>query len=210
MYLRLSLILLLIFTAALLLIHTQPYDDHELRQFLLPTAGCPAPCFMGIRPGVTKVEEAIKILEASGWLDRYNYEQQDATAIRIKWNDNRPAWLGSNMPYGQTTMWIRNGLVEQIFVETNVMLGAVDLSIGRPPFQHISLNYNNGQYYLFYVALYPTENINISISRDCEHQSNHINYLDKAFLNYGTSDIGTNIPPSYHHPWLDVIHTLCR
>ncbi|MEP6988387.1 MAG: hypothetical protein ABI970_22475, partial [Chloroflexota bacterium] len=94
LYFRLILLPLLIFTVALLLIHAQPYDDHELRNALLPPDGC-ASCFMGIRPGVTKVEEAIKILEASGWLEQYTYEQ-DATAIRVKWNDHRPTWLGSN------------------------------------------------------------------------------------------------------------------
>jgi hypothetical protein len=61
-FLRLSLPLILLFTAALAVIRAQPYDDHELRELLLP-AGCPAPCFMGIRPGVTTVEEAVKILE---------------------------------------------------------------------------------------------------------------------------------------------------
>src|SRR4051812_45844003 len=65
-YLRIMLILIIVFTGALLLIHAQPYDDHELRELLLPE-GCPAPCFMGIRPGVTTADEAIKILESSEW-----------------------------------------------------------------------------------------------------------------------------------------------
>ena len=59
-YLRLILLLFALLTAALLLIHARPYDDHELRQLLLPD-GCPAPCFMGIRPGVTKISETIDI-----------------------------------------------------------------------------------------------------------------------------------------------------
>lgn len=46
---------LVFFSAVLLLIHAQPYDDSQLRAFLTPPEGCPAPCFMGIRPGITTV-----------------------------------------------------------------------------------------------------------------------------------------------------------
>ncbi len=49
-YLRLILIPIALFTLVLIVIHAQPYDDHELRELLLPE-GCPAPCFMGIRSG---------------------------------------------------------------------------------------------------------------------------------------------------------------
>ncbi|MBA3869058.1 MAG: hypothetical protein H0X30_07885 [Anaerolineae bacterium] len=67
-YLRLTLLPLIIFTAVLLLIHARPYDDHELRELLLPE-GCPAPCFMGIRPGVTTMDEALKSLVADNRVD---------------------------------------------------------------------------------------------------------------------------------------------
>jgi hypothetical protein len=33
-YLRLTLLPIVLFTAVLLVIHAQPYDDHELRQLL--------------------------------------------------------------------------------------------------------------------------------------------------------------------------------
>jgi hypothetical protein len=45
LYLKLTFPLLLVFTAAILLIHLQPYDDSDLRAFLTPPDGCPAPCF---------------------------------------------------------------------------------------------------------------------------------------------------------------------
>lgn len=46
-FLRLSLPLILLFTTALFIIRAQPYNDHELRELLLPE-GCSAPCFMGV------------------------------------------------------------------------------------------------------------------------------------------------------------------
>ena len=50
LHLGLILIFAILFTSALLIVHAQLYDNHELRDLLLPD-GCPAPCFMGIRPG---------------------------------------------------------------------------------------------------------------------------------------------------------------
>jgi hypothetical protein len=71
-----SLLLKIAFSFTLLtaglvgLIHTQFYDDTEVRDLLLPPATCPAPCFMGIRPGVTTYDEAVEILEAHSWVER--------------------------------------------------------------------------------------------------------------------------------------------
>src|SRR5215468_1742980 len=67
-YTRLMVILLVLFATVPILAHAQPYDDHDLRKLLLPE-GCPAPCFMGIRPGVTTTDEAVKLLEKSGWAE---------------------------------------------------------------------------------------------------------------------------------------------
>lgn len=59
---KLALLLSAVCLVPLALIRAQPYDDSELRAFLTPPEGCPAPCFMGIRPGVTTVEEALDLL----------------------------------------------------------------------------------------------------------------------------------------------------
>ena len=66
--LRWMMILSGVLLLPILLIRAQPYDDSKLRAFLTPPKGCPAPCFMGIRPGVTTTEEAIAILEDHEWL----------------------------------------------------------------------------------------------------------------------------------------------
>ena len=63
-YLTLASVLLGLLFAAAAVIRAQPYDDSELRAFLTPPEGCPAPCFMGIRPGVTTREEALTIFMA--------------------------------------------------------------------------------------------------------------------------------------------------
>src|ERR1043165_6480183 len=67
-YLYAALVPTIIFTALLLLINAHSYDDHELRELLLPE-GCPAPCFMGIRPGITRTKAALKSLVTGHWTD---------------------------------------------------------------------------------------------------------------------------------------------
>lgn len=66
--LRFACVTIILLSGIMLVIHAQPYDDHELRALLMPE-GCEMPCFMGIRPGVTTVDEAVKILENSGWVN---------------------------------------------------------------------------------------------------------------------------------------------
>src|SRR5678816_3271580 len=88
-YLRLTFLPVLVLTVATLLIHTQPYDDRELRQVLLPE-GCPAPCFLGIRPGVTTGDDAIKLLQQSGWADHIEYVLY-GSQVKLKWNARSPA-----------------------------------------------------------------------------------------------------------------------
>src|SRR5262245_3746891 len=92
-YLHLILIPVLLFTAILILIHAQPYDDHELRELLLPE-DCPAPCFMGIRPDVTTTDEALKTLENSGWATQITHEYSDT--ISWSWNGNQTKFLNSD------------------------------------------------------------------------------------------------------------------
>jgi hypothetical protein len=67
-HLKFALVITTLCTLTLAAIRAQPYDDSELRAFLLPPEGCAAPCFMGIRPGVTTGDEAIAILERTGWI----------------------------------------------------------------------------------------------------------------------------------------------
>lgn len=63
--LKLALLITVLFTMLMLLIHAQPYDDMELRAFLTPPDGCPAPCFMGIQPGLTTLRDTAKHLKSN-------------------------------------------------------------------------------------------------------------------------------------------------
>jgi len=59
---RLSGLLIAIFSAIIVALHARPYDDGSLRDLLLPP-DCDAPCFLGIRPGATGLDDALAILD---------------------------------------------------------------------------------------------------------------------------------------------------
>ncbi|MBI1278946.1 MAG: hypothetical protein GC179_12530 [Anaerolineaceae bacterium] len=137
-YLRLALIPIALFTIALILIHTQPYDDHELRELLLPE-GCPAPCFMGIRPGITTKDEAMKLLASSGWVemgDSTSLIENDNFPLTLKWNGKQAQLLNAEEGFGLRVIFQRASpktVVQITFnLTTQVSLGDVYLLLGKP------------------------------------------------------------------------------
>src|SRR6266496_2711281 len=95
-YGRLSLFPFLLFTASLLLVRAQPYDNQAVQRALLP-ADCSAPCFMGIHPGVTTFDEAVNLLKRNKWVGEINNQIIDYIAghIRWKWKPEKPDWINS-------------------------------------------------------------------------------------------------------------------
>jgi hypothetical protein len=51
--------LMVLFTLSIVLIRAQPYDASAVRALLLPTENCHAPCFMGMRPGETTLDQTV-------------------------------------------------------------------------------------------------------------------------------------------------------
>jgi hypothetical protein len=125
--LRPILLLTLLAALPIVLIRAQPYDDSDLRTFLTPPEGCPAPCFMGIRPGVTTVDEAVTILEGQEWVQSVRAFQgaNDESDLIINWKQccaNQPAWLNYHT---SALIEQRSGIV--IAVEYALL---IDLTVG--------------------------------------------------------------------------------
>ena len=142
-YLRLVLCTLVIFTAALLLIHAQPYDDHELRDLLLPE-GCPAPCFMGIRPGSTTEDEAVAILKSSEWVDHNSINiletksypnstvGNQSSLIEWRWTRHASRLLITQENFIAGSIFARNHRVEKMTIYIHLRLGEIYTSLGSP------------------------------------------------------------------------------
>jgi hypothetical protein len=97
LYLRFSLQCLVLVSGLILLIRTQYYDNRAIRQ-LLQTDGCPAPCFLGIRPGVTTASDAIVLLQQSQWVkpETIAYMEWDKGGGAVwTWNKHASPLLGS-------------------------------------------------------------------------------------------------------------------
>jgi len=130
-YAHFILLSLLIFAATLFLLRTQPYDDHGLRQLLLPE-GCPTPCFMGIRPGKTTMDETLAILKSNQWISNIRIH---AGSIQWTWSDLSPTILDRNYPgYAQHSNMVDEGCcVGSIKFNSRFTLGDLYLLLGDPP-----------------------------------------------------------------------------
>ncbi len=170
-YLRLTLIPIVLFTAVLLVIRALPYDDHELRELLLPE-GCPAPCLMGIRPGITTMDEAAAILEANPWVGQIEKESNGFNnTIKWTWNDRIPKRI---IPTSQGQISaVQNSekpLVDTIMLSSFLQLGEVYVVLGPPDTEKLIFDgYSVGEQYAYvnYMALYNNENVFLIFDQGC-------------------------------------------
>lgn len=121
--------LLAAFTALLVVLHAQPYDDHGLRDFLTTDVDCTMPCFLGIRPEVTLVDSAITLLENHPWVKAVHApEQKVGFAITWDWSGKQPAWLSDH----RGLLHLRGMVVQQILLTTTLSYGDLWLAFHAP------------------------------------------------------------------------------
>ncbi len=169
------LIPFVVFTAVLLLIHAQPYDDHGLRQLMLAD-DCAAPCFMGIRPGVTTRDEAIALLKASNWLkiEPSKLKSEDITyPLLLKWNGNQPDVFVASEGVGVTFQYTKPPKVAQIrfLLRNDITLGDIYFTMGKPSRLSqptlMSLNTSPSQAILIVSHQYDADQISILTISNC-------------------------------------------
>lgn len=130
-FLSLSAVLLLGYVG---LLRARPYEDGGLRDFLLPPDGCPAPCWAGIQPGVTTVDEALLLLDAHEWIITPrladNFQRSIGWGgIYWTWNDQQPAFIDTTRI---SYLNARDGLIQVIELRVNAPFGEVLLVLGPP------------------------------------------------------------------------------
>jgi hypothetical protein len=102
-----------------------------LRELLHPGA-CAAPCWQGIRPGVTRSFEAVERLEALAWVTDLFTVQGIATSesyIRWNWTGAQPEVIDAARS-GQ--MWLHEGRVYAIDIPLAVHFSEVWGAFGTP------------------------------------------------------------------------------
>jgi len=129
---KLMLIVPLLFAGALLTVHGQRAHD-DVRQFLAPTPACAMPCWQGIQPGVTTIDQANALLSANPWIDTVQVvDQPPATYLYWKWSARKPEFAGDPHLLIPPLMWGEGGVIQLIFIPTGLAYGEVSLLLGAP------------------------------------------------------------------------------
>jgi hypothetical protein len=120
---------------AALLALVQLSDNHQLRELL--TDSCLASCFMGVRPGVTTVEEAKTLLEAHPWVDRVIMIKNDEPyQMAWTWSKQAPDFLknasnASELPFDGEILF-HKGIASNIGFTTHLTFGDIALAWHYP------------------------------------------------------------------------------
>ncbi len=122
--------------ALLLMLRAQPTADHRLDQFFGAEVCAAMPCWQGIRPGVTRVTEAVNILKQHPWVDQVSDVNtgglgSDAGLVYWSWSSRYP-FAAHPEAEPQGIIIVRRQIVEQIYITTDLPLGAVWLHFGQP------------------------------------------------------------------------------
>jgi hypothetical protein len=125
LYLKAALLFWMGITLMTLFVLARPSEqDSGLRALVMPD-GCPMPCFMGIRPGVTTAEEATQILKDSGWVSNLATPPQAASRVVNEliwqWNTSFPYLPEAILPYGNFVIF-RDDIVDTILAGTSLSL----------------------------------------------------------------------------------------
>jgi hypothetical protein len=134
----LSLLLVL----PVLLIRAQPFDA-RLHHVLNPAEDCTAPCFLGIRPGTTTIEEALVRLRGHAWVASasdyvpftINPAGRAVFAVpRWEWSGAQPGWIDPQQP-GE--LGVEGDRVRYVEFATRFQVGDVYLALGAPDFSQL-------------------------------------------------------------------------
>ena len=121
---------------------------------------CPMPCWLGIRPGITTMTEAVRILHDSPYVDPNSIQpfgpSVNSISLQAEWHD--PDQMISNVRADITKLSViienepGRDLVKVILVHVNIRLGDFIMRFGSPSKSSIG-RLPSGD--LFYVFEYP-------------------------------------------------------
>ena len=201
LYARIMLLPVLLLTVVLMLISAQPYDNHELRRVLLPD-DCSMPCFIGIRPGVTTVEDTVKLLAASKWVGEIDNDIIDNQQgfIRWDWSDQKPSWISGNT---KGKIWVTAQRVKTITIYSDFRLGETTLVLGFPEGELVDPTQDRGGQSSLYTAFYNQKGLLLRIWQPCKVVEPFLGHVIVTF---------TAQSEFYHFPyrnWLSDVFRVC-
>ena len=132
--LKITLIILIAAFGVAMAVRALPRDDAAMRAFFAPDGDCELPCWFGIRPGETRLEDAVAILKAHPWVGRQMVDAdisspERAGALWWEWNGSQPAYIDGTRE-GRLAM--RGNVVQYIVLPTTIPMGDVQAVFGVP------------------------------------------------------------------------------
>jgi hypothetical protein len=126
-----AILLTSLFAVLVGIIRARPYDETQFQALTSSDNNCSLPCFMGIRLGVTRVDEAMTIISSHEWVRNYAAHLSSYGGVLVTWNwsGRQPAFIDGTRPGGLGTG--NSSVVTRIDLFTNVPLG--DFVVWRPP-----------------------------------------------------------------------------
>ena len=121
------------FAVLLGVLRSQPRDDTDLRAFVTFPERCATGCFMGLRPGFTPIDTAIRALERNGWVSEVRNAVSQASGsgdVSWQWSDQTPGVI--NRAYAGR-LSARNGVVTAIIIEMRAAAGTLQLALDAAP-----------------------------------------------------------------------------
>jgi hypothetical protein len=213
-YLRFIPFVFIIAAIVLILTRAQPYTDYDLRQLFVPE-NCAAPCFMGIHPGITTVDEAVQILKSSGWTADIRMQPSTSRWIVVQWNKNAPAWFRPPNVYNEASMAMLDSRIDEIHVSTALRLSDAELLFGRANATYISVfNGMTGDSHDFpvlnYSAAYISRSMLVAISQRCSGAAHITHQTPYVVLHYYSNMAKeADFLKQFQYSWQDVLHTQC-
>ncbi len=153
------------------------------RQAVLDPGGCPMPCFLGIRLGVTSIQEALQILGNSPYIDPNSISAltsgEGPSTYTVNWRQPSVMLSAIQAKAAGQDIQIRSAsgqdVVQMIIVQISVPLGDFLPLFGPPPVS--GLVYYQGQG-LLYVMEYPAWGMDYNVLwADCK-QGQSIAFLN--------------------------------
>jgi hypothetical protein len=153
-------------------IRAQPYSDRAGSALLL--ADCPAPCFMGIRPGSTSLDAALYKLSSHSWSasrsEDFPAQVRHAvmdnavlprTIMTWRWSAALPAWIDDTHP---GSVMVEDRAILDITFDTDLLLGEIFLAFGAPD---QSLYFLSSNHHLGYIGWYADLGMVVSAEGFC-------------------------------------------
>lgn len=137
--------------------------SRQVRAFLHD--GCPVagdPCWAGITPGVTTLDEGLALLRAHPWITHVEVtEQALRTLVMWDWNGHQPFFLGNGSSPAQACLLVlhMDGLVAYIAILTSLPYADVRFELGVASSGYFSLTHDGGQANIYHIASYLEERL---------------------------------------------------